>query len=104
MSLAITVPASVPSLFHSSSLWVPSLAEKNRVPSTLVSESGAKVSTLGLMSLTITVPASVPSPFHSSKPCVPSVATKNRVPPSREPSGDGATAASGVDVLDQRRP
>ena len=30
-SLTMTVPAAVPSLFHSSKPWVPSLAEKNRV-------------------------------------------------------------------------
>src|SRR5215211_4130124 len=42
MSLTITVPASVPSLFHSSRPWVPSSPEKNRVPPTFVSQSGAK--------------------------------------------------------------
>ena len=36
MSLTRTVPAAVPSLFHSSSPVVPSLAEKNSVPLTFV--------------------------------------------------------------------
>ena len=40
MSLTMTVPASVPSLFHSSRPWVPSLAVKNSVPLTFVRALG----------------------------------------------------------------
>ena len=36
MSLTRTVPAAVPSLFHSSAPFVPSLAVKNSVPLTFV--------------------------------------------------------------------
>ena len=36
ISLTSTVPAAVPSLFHSSVPWVPSLALKNNVPLTFV--------------------------------------------------------------------
>jgi parallel beta-helix repeat protein len=41
MSLTSTVPAAVPSLFHSSPPCVPSLAEKNSVPFTFVRDEGA---------------------------------------------------------------
>ena len=61
-----TVPASVPSDFHSSSPWVPSEALKNTVPLTLVRERGAADPLPARRSLTSTVPASVPSDFHSS--------------------------------------
>ena len=83
MSLTRTVPASVPSVFHSSRPWVPSSAVKNSVPPTSVRYVGPlySPSSPGSMSLTRTVPASVPSDFHSSRPWVPSSAVKNRVPP-----------------------
>ena len=42
MSLTSTVPAAVPSLFHSSSPLVPSLAMKNSVPSTSVRLCGSR--------------------------------------------------------------
>ena len=82
MSLTRTVPASVPSLFHSSAPWSPSSAAKNSVPFTAVRLSGPYDSRTGsgLMSLTRTVPAAVPSLFHSSAPCAPSLAVKNSVP------------------------
>ena len=69
MSLTRTVPAAVPSLFHSSSPVEPSSAVKNSVPFTFVRLLGSEPAPLGMMSLTRTVPAAVPSLFHSSTPC-----------------------------------
>ena len=66
MSLTRTVPAAVPSLFHSSTPCVPSSAAKNSVPFTFVRSLGYELRLPGLMSLTRTVPAAVPSLFHSS--------------------------------------
>ena len=68
MSLTSTVPAAVPSLFHSSvpkSGWN---AVKKSVPLTLVSQEGLEDPAPGLMSFTSTVPAVVPSLFQSSNP------------------------------------
>ena len=79
VDLTITVPASVPSLFHSSFPFVPSLAWKNSVPSTFVSLSKPEAP-IRLMSFTMAVPPAVPSLFHSSLPLMPSSAVKNRVP------------------------
>ena len=42
ISLTITVPAAVPSLFQSSSPCVPSMAVKNSVPLTLVRSTGLR--------------------------------------------------------------
>ena len=67
MSLTSTVPAAVPSLFHSSLPCVPSSAVKKSVPSTAVRTRGT-MPPVGLMSLTSTVPAAVPSLFHNSSP------------------------------------
>ena len=84
MSLTITVPDSVPSLFHSSLPWVPSSALKNSVSPTAISSVGRlEPPGLGLMSLTSTVPDSVPSLLYSSM--VPSDAefeAKKTVPPT----------------------
>src|SRR5262249_7628372 len=80
MSLPRSVPAAVPSLFHSSTPFTPSAAEKNRAPLTFVRLPGFELALPGMMSLPITVPAVVPLLFHSSEPCVPSLAAKNRVP------------------------
>ena len=74
------MPAAVPSLFHSSRPFVPSLAEKNSVPFTFVRLTGPPELGPGLMSFTSTVPAAVPSLFHSSSPFVPSLAAKKSVP------------------------
>ena len=80
MSLTRTVPAAVPSLFHSSAPWVVSRATKKRVPLKSVSDELRKTLTAlelpGLMSLTSLVPLLVPSLFHSSTPCLPSLALK----------------------------
>src|SRR5690242_8314927 len=80
MSLTITVPAVVPSDFHSSLPWVPSSAAKNSFPTTSVKPDGSarSLTTLpfGLMSLTRTVPTPVPLDFQISFPCTPSSATK----------------------------
>src|SRR5262245_60070145 len=84
MSLTMTVPCAVPSLFHSSKPCTPSSAVKNSVPLTSVRfpihAAGNPPAGPGLMSLTILVPAAVPSLFHSSRPCTPSSAVKNSVP------------------------
>jgi hypothetical protein len=65
---------------HSSRPLVPSAAEKNSVPLTLVRERGYEPPLPGRMSWTRTVPAAVPSDFHSSRPLVPAAAEKNSVP------------------------
>src|SRR5262245_24181779 len=75
MSLTRTVPAAVPSLFHSSWPLVPLEAEKNNVPLTFVSSWTFELEPYelpppGRMSLTRTVPAAVPLLFHSSSPLV----------------------------------
>ena len=57
MSSTSTVPAAVPSLFHSSTPVVPSLAVKKSVPFTFVETAGSEPVAPGLMSLTSTVPA-----------------------------------------------
>ena len=76
-----TVPAAVPSLFHSSLPWAPSLAVKNSVAADVRQEPRVELLAVpGLMSLTRTVPAAVPSLFHSSSPWSPSSAVKNSVP------------------------
>ena len=48
MSLTRTVPAAVPSLFHSSSPVVPSLAAKNSVPLTFVRWMGDELVAAGV--------------------------------------------------------
>ena len=81
MSSTSTVPAAVPSLFHSSTPLVPSLAVKKSVPFTFVSDRGLESPLPARMSLTSTVPAAVPSLFHSSTPVPsPEYAVKNNVP------------------------
>ena len=78
MSLTSKVPASVPSLFHSSFPPLPSLAVKKSVPFTSVSGDGKEPIAPGEMSRTSTVPAAVASLFQSSTPFVPSFAWKKR--------------------------
>src|SRR5437899_369419 len=80
MSLTRTVLPAVPSVFHSSEPWKPSLAAKNKVPFTFVKLDGKDEYVPLPMSSTSTVPASVPSLFQSSRPCVSSTALKNSVP------------------------
>ena len=74
MSLTRTVPAAVPSLFHSSRPCAPSSAVKYSVPSTFVRSRGIRSRPPGLMSLPARCRPSVPSLFHSSSPCTPSSA------------------------------
>src|SRR5258706_5566692 len=81
MSFTRTVPPSVPSVFHSSTPVLPSLAAKyNAVLNTVKPLGEEPAPGLGLMSFTRTVPASVPSLFHSSGPVTPSSAEKNQAP------------------------
>src|SRR6266545_2281941 len=84
MSFTKTVPASVPSLFHSSNPWVPSSAPKDKVPPTSKISIAALLAPAapGLMSFTRTVPALVPSLRHSSSPCAPSSAKKYKLSPT----------------------
>src|SRR5919199_3644597 len=83
MSLTCTVPAAVPSVFHSSVPVVVSLAAKNTLAPRAVRPLGELlVLRLELMSFTRTVPAAVPSLFHSSAPVDASVAEKTSVDPS----------------------
>jgi hypothetical protein len=76
MSLTWTVPAAVPSLFHSSTPDNELLAAKKSVPFTLVRELGFEPMEPAKMSLTWRVPAAVPSLFHNSVPVVGVVAAK----------------------------
>ena len=81
MSRTITVPASVPSLFHNSRPLTGSDAAKNSVPPTLVSPCGADSTIPGQMSLTSTVPAGVPSLFQSDgSPSAPGAPKKTVLP------------------------
>ena len=80
ISLTRTVPAAVPSLFHSSlpvSGWK---ALKKSVPLIFRSRATPAEPAPGTMSLTRTVPAAVPSLFHSSLPVSGRKALKKRVP------------------------
>ena len=70
MFFTSTVPAGVPSLFHSSAPLTPSSPAKKRVPFTFVSHPTP-------MLASCTVPASVPSVFQSSPP---KKVVKNTVP------------------------
>src|SRR5262249_14158790 len=79
MFLTRTVPAAVPSLFHSSTPFEPSNALKKRMPLKFVRLVGHEFSVPGAISLTRTVPAAVPSLFHSSSPCIASLARKYSV-------------------------
>src|SRR6266853_1406859 len=92
MSFTCNVPASVPSVFHSSRPLTPSSAEKyNAAPKTVSSDTREPV--LGLMSFTRTVPASVPSVLHSSGPVTPSSAEKYKAPPNTlKPEGEESAA------------
>ena len=68
MSLTMTVPAAVPSLFQSSVPWTPSLAAKKSVLPTAVRLVGVRARDAGVDVLDRTVPAAVPSLFQSSLP------------------------------------
>ena len=102
MSLTRTVPAAVPSLFHSSR---PCRAVVGREEQRAVDvRQVARVASSqlpGLMSLTRTVPAAVPSLFHSSLPWSPSSAVKNSVPFTFVRLSGYEPVRAGVDVLDQ---
>jgi hypothetical protein len=74
------VPASVPSLCHSSIPLLPSKAMKYRLPLAQVNLVGDPLLLPGQITLTRTVPASVPSLCHSSIPLLPSLAAKYRLP------------------------
>ena len=77
MSLTRTVPAAVPSLFHSSQPWMPSSAEKSSVPPTRRRGSGCSTAAAPwLMSLTSTVPARCRRSSTARWPCAPSSAVK----------------------------
>ena len=73
--MTLTVPAVVPSVFHSS----PPSATKNIVLPTIVKSAGLSPFTPPT-SVTIVVPAVVPSLFHSWVPSMPSLAVKNSDP------------------------
>jgi len=76
ISNTITVPDSVPSVFHNSMPFTPLVAAKKRMPFTLQRADGLELAKPGLISFTISVPAVVPSVFHSSIPFTGSVAVK----------------------------
>jgi hypothetical protein len=82
MSFTNTVPAVVPSVFHSSAPSAVVVAVKYSVSPTTRNSFGAddpKLPLPVLMSFTSTVPAAVPSVRHSSRP-LPSWALKNSRP------------------------
>src|SRR4051794_19462702 len=81
MSLTRTVPADVPSLFHSS-LPAESPATKKRVFPTAVRDTGELPPVPATMSLTRTVPAVVPLLLHNSAPAAWVLARKKRVLPT----------------------
>ncbi len=81
MSLTMTVPAVVPSVFQSSSPELLVLAWKKRVSPTTVRSSGSPSSEPAQMSLRHRVPAAVPSLTKISVPTTGSRwARKNRRP------------------------
>ncbi len=71
MSLTRRVPASVPSVTHSSEPVIPLFAANRPLPSPTAKTVFRLVLPLAVMSLTRWVPASVPSVTHSSVPVVP---------------------------------
>src|SRR4051812_22832358 len=100
-SLTMAVPAAVPSDFHSSKPWGPSLAEKNRVLPTAVRLRGQELVEPGLRSEIMAVPAGVPSLRHSSSPWVASVALKYNAP-FIATGGEVIVAAKSMGVRDRR--
>src|SRR3712207_7915214 len=80
MSLTRSVPALVPSDFHSSLPWPPPLAAKYNRPAHRVRRYGSLPDLPFLTSLTWTVPTVLPSDVHSSRPRAPSSALKNKRP------------------------
>src|SRR2546429_763537 len=67
------------SVFHSSTPWTPSSAEKYKALLNTVKPLGEELaSVVGLMSFTRTVPVPVPSVFHNSTPWTPASAAKYR--------------------------
>jgi hypothetical protein len=100
-----TVPAAVPSLFHSSRPIVSSSAAKRaRLP---VPTNGAGIEPVApaKTSCSRTVPAAVPSLVQGSTPLVPSLAPKNsRLPTAVNPEPEANRSPSRQDVLHQRRP
>jgi hypothetical protein len=80
MSSTMTVPAAVPSVFHSSLPFVASLALKKTVLPTASKPYGLLSPPPGMMFLSITVPPTVPSDTQGSNPSVPFVARKKSLP------------------------
>ena len=81
ISLTMTVPEEVPSLFHNSVPLLPSVAAKNKVLPTAVRFVGRELP-VALMSFTITVPDEEPSVFHNSVPLAWVAAAKYSVLPT----------------------
>ena len=79
ISFTITVPASVPSVFHSSSISDGVNAWNRIVLPAAANGPGFEGSEPDTMSITISVPSAVPSDFHGSDP-LPSPALKKRMP------------------------
>src|SRR5262245_52785687 len=90
MSLTRKVPASVPSLCHSSNPALDEATKKILSPSATAppgEESDVKI--LGLTSLIKAVPPAVPSVLHGSPRCSASLATKKTTPlTAAKPDGD----------------
>ena len=78
MSLTSTVPAAVPSLFHSSLPAASWVALKRQVPLTSVRLRGMALAAPGTMSLTRTVPAGGAVALPQLVPVVPSLAEEQR--------------------------
>src|SRR6185369_694345 len=92
MSLTTTVPAAVPSVFHSSRPVPAVVAEKKATPPARVSWYGVLDEDPGTMSSTWVVPPRVPSVRHSSSPFAPKP-RKRSVPPSGTGGLSRATGA-----------
>ena len=100
MSFTCTVPASVPSLFHSSSPPEVPVAAKKSVPPTFSSCEGDELRIPARRSLTNVVPASVPSLFHSSNSIRGIEGLEIKRPTDvREILGSG-TGSAWIDILD----
>ena len=92
MSLTRTVPAAVPSLFHSSVPCVPSLAAKNSVPLTFVRLDGVRAGAAGVDVLDQDGAGGGAVALPQLVAVVPSSAAKNSVPLTfvRSPTDDGS--------------
>ena len=89
-SWTITVPASVPSLTHSSAPWTPSSPTNSTPVPNGTTHGLLDDAARGVIALMRTVPATVPSVFHRAVPPPPPLAKKNSSPPAVAPGPIGS--------------